>query len=250
MHTILILINVYAVPLHNIAYSYMYTELLKKQLKLLLLSAVTATFQLQERKRFASWNHRISHPYTPVWNVVCVMIQAAVPQTGIKQMRTTNPTFHDWKRLLGKEIKSKTRVNHKKEEEKKTGHRDDNRHIKMALGELWEMPVEVWERGSCNRKGTELKTPITLLVKMLYPECSVPTLAQTWLIFTRLKWAIFSECPTCVCSFALKTSNCKTENTLQRSRAILTHNRNSQLRNRANILLQHAIHVAVHSRSL
>ena len=106
------------------------------------------------------------------------------------------------------------------------------------------------ERGSCNRKGTELKTPITLLVKMLYPEGSVPTLAQTWIIFTRLKWAIFSECPTCVCSFALKTPNCKTENTLQRRRAILTHDRNSQLRNRANMLSQHAIQVAVHSLSL
>jgi hypothetical protein len=58
-------------------------------------------------------------------------------------MRTTNPTFHDLKRLLGKEIKSKTRVNHKKEEEeKKAGHRDDNRHIKMALGELRELAVE------------------------------------------------------------------------------------------------------------
>jgi len=66
MHTIPILINVYPVPLHSIAYSHMYIELLKKQLQLILLSVVTATFQLQERKRFASWNHRISYPYTPV----------------------------------------------------------------------------------------------------------------------------------------------------------------------------------------
>lgn len=139
MRIILILVNVYPVPLHNIAYSYMYIELMKKQLKLLLLSAVTATFQLQERKRFASWNHRISHPYTPVWNVVCVMIQAAVPQTGIKQMRTTNPTFHDWKRLLGKEIKSKTRVNHKKEEEEK------KRGIVMII------VILKWRSANCER---------------------------------------------------------------------------------------------------
>jgi len=161
-----------------------------------------------------------------------------VPETGIKQMRTTNPTFHDLKRLLGKEIKSKTRVNHKKEEEGKK-----KRGIVMIIVILkwrsancercrWKVERE---RGGCNRKGTELKTPITLLVKMLYPEGSVPTLAQTWIIFTRLKWAIFSECPTCVCSFALKTSNCKTQNTLQRNREILTHNRKSQLRNSANM---------------
>jgi len=33
MHTILTLINVYPAPVQNIAYSYMYVELLKKQLK-------------------------------------------------------------------------------------------------------------------------------------------------------------------------------------------------------------------------
>lgn len=72
-----------------------------------------------------------------------LIIQSKAPETVIQQMRTTNPTFHDLKRLLGKEIKSKTRAKHKKKEEKEQGHRDDNRHMKMAGGELREMAVGV-----------------------------------------------------------------------------------------------------------
>jgi hypothetical protein len=51
---------------------------------------------------------------------VGLIIQGKAPETVIQQMRTTNPTFHDLKRLLGKEIKSKTTAKNKKEEEEKT----------------------------------------------------------------------------------------------------------------------------------
>jgi hypothetical protein len=96
--------------------------------------------------------------------------------------------------------------------------------MKMAGGELREMAVGVGGVGAVNRTRSELKSPITLLVKLLYPEDPVPTLAQTWIIFIRLKWAIFSECPTYVCSSPLNASDCKPENTLHRRRVILTQN--------------------------
>jgi hypothetical protein len=52
-----------------------------------------------------------------------LIIQSKAPETGIQQMRAT--THHisrlETKRLLGKEIKSKTRAKHKKEEEKTRG---------------------------------------------------------------------------------------------------------------------------------
>lgn len=119
MRIILILIKVYPVPLQSKAYSSMYTELLKKQLKLLLQSVVNSYISITRKKAFRFLESPNLTPiHTGVKCSVCVIIQAAVPETGIKQMRTTNPTFHDLKRLLGKEIKSKTRVNHKKEEEK------------------------------------------------------------------------------------------------------------------------------------
>jgi hypothetical protein len=96
---------------------------------------------------------------------------------------------------------------------------------------IWKWRSANWEwwllergGGGVNRTGSELKTPITLLVKLLYPEVPVPTLAQTWIIFIRTKWAIFSEFPTYVCSFPLNATNCKPENTLHRSTVILTQN--------------------------